>query len=93
MFRKVGNVARALRRSSDDNPAVINYIRFDKIAEIAIQTRKRQAAPNMPILKGIECTYEVPALSGSFNVVYKLEFSDGVTWMLKVPKAGYWKKW
>ncbi|KAI1167431.1 kinase-like domain-containing protein [Nemania serpens] len=35
----------------------------------------------------VECTAVRASLSGSYNTVFPLEFSDGVFWALKVPKA------
>ncbi|MCJ1456427.1 hypothetical protein MMC28_006788 [Mycoblastus sanguinarius] len=38
---------------------------------------------------GPNCKVHTPPLSGSFHLVFPLEFPDGVVWMLKVPANGY----
>ena len=38
---------------------------------------------------GVKCTLQPQPLYGSFNILFQLNFSDGVSWLLKVPARGH----
>lgn len=60
------------------------------LATLAIRVRQRhlkEAHPNESDAV-FECTVIQPANYGSFNMVYSLEFSDGVKWVIRIPAPG-----
>ncbi|KAI9059521.1 hypothetical protein FKP32DRAFT_1679786 [Trametes sanguinea] len=54
------------------------------IRDLAIAARR--ASPGVPEPPdGLSCHVVTPAKSGSYNVVFELDFSDGVSWVIRIP--------
>lgn len=75
---------------------VLANIDVDAISDFASTTRKSghpSAANNLPgvsaQLRFIPCTVNPVPFSGSYNIVFAIEFTDGVVWMLKIPSNGH----
>ena len=73
-------------------------IDMDAMSECASKTRKSghpSATNNFPgmnaALSFIPCTANPAPFSGSYNIVFAIEFTDGVVWMLKIPANGHWQ--
>ena len=43
--------------------------------------------------RGALCTVDLKGLEGSFNSAHKLNFGDGVTWVIKIPHTGNTHMW
>ena len=75
---------------------VLANIDMDAMSKFASTVRKSghpSAANNLPrvnaALNSIPCTVNPAPLSGSYNIVFAIEFADGVVWMLKIPSNGH----
>ena len=76
--------------------AVLASIDMDVMSNFASTIRKSghpSAARNLPgmnaALSFIPCTVNPTPFSGSYNIVFAIEFADGVVWMLKIPSNGH----
>ncbi|KAI9827423.1 MAG: hypothetical protein M1819_006964 [Sarea resinae] len=71
--------------------AVMASLRLDCLPTFALSIRARgpgsdfTSSDNQPM----QCTVLERPLFGSYHIVYPLEFSDGVRWILKVPATGH----
>lgn len=80
---------------------VLKRLRLDRIPKFASSLRKLDDEGKPFDTSGTitldnppyNCQILTPPLSGSFHIVYRLVFNDGVKWMLKIPAAGYGKFW
>ncbi|KAK7447786.1 hypothetical protein VKT23_014044 [Stygiomarasmius scandens] len=53
-----------------------------QLQEIALQTQKQLESA---LDSDITCAVDSPPLCGSFNLVYKVLFSDGIAWVIRIP--------
>ena len=78
---------------------VIEAIDFDALRRLAVQTRLRQllgrgslkhgwSKKSQKSKKKLTCTIDETAAFGSYNIVYKLTFSDGTKWVVRIPGHG-----
>lgn len=75
---------------------LLQSMKLDRLPAFAVSIRmqKMQSEMHQPSantdasLPPLTCTVLHP-LSGSFNILFQLEFSDGVRWLFKVPVTGY----
>ncbi|KAK5948355.1 hypothetical protein OHC33_010666 [Knufia fluminis] len=67
---------------------VIDTLDLDKLKEFALALRQQQLL-DCDCLIGCKCISKIPKY-GSYNLVYIIEFTDGVKWCARVP--GYGKK-
>lgn len=58
---------------------------------LALNLRRQwEGLPNRPYAKSkVDCQIKPESLTGSFHILYQIEFSDNVRWLLKVPANGY----
>jgi hypothetical protein len=62
-------------------------IALDRLPDFALTIRRSQQSP------ATSCTVQEGSLNGAFNIVYVLQFDDGVRWVLRVPGNGYQGRW
>ena len=75
---------------------VIDAIDFERLPELAVSVRRGNVHSDMMDMSlsthasnaPLTCKVVTPPLTGSYNILYRLEFSDGVRWMFKVPITG-----
>jgi len=75
---------------------LLKSMKLDRLPAFAVSVRMQkmqseihqQSANTDAQLPPLTCTILYP-LSGSFNILFQLEFSDGVRWLFKVPVTGY----
>ena len=81
---------------SEDTREKLELIRrIDDFGALRIATRTRRAlhqTPNPNDANDIECE-AVESFSGSYNIAYKLEFDDGLVWIIRVPFHGTAYDW
>ena len=71
---------------------VLAQLHKEKITNLASSARhhceRKSSFPDttVPI---VACEISEPPLGGSYNLVYKIVFEDGVCWMLKIPATGH----
>ena len=65
---------------------VLQNIQHDAIPTLAMAIRASLSDAPEP---GAKCTLQPEPLYGSFNILFRLDFSDGVSWLLKVPARGH----
>ena len=76
-------------------------LKIDDLPDIALELRQQLSissnslhSQNLPSpTEHLTCTVQQPPQTGAFNAVYRLEFSDGISWALKIPRAGHAEKW
>ncbi|KAJ7739875.1 kinase-like domain-containing protein [Mycena metata] len=61
--------------STSSIPSFVDHIDLDVLSSLATQTRSGE----------IKCTVDPAPKIGAFNVVYFLEFTDGVRWVARIP--------
>ncbi|KAJ7755883.1 kinase-like domain-containing protein [Mycena metata] len=61
--------------ASESVPSFVDYLDLDVLSSLATQTRSGE----------IKCTVDPTPKIGAFNVVYFLEFTDGVRWVARIP--------
>ncbi|GME53372.1 hypothetical protein M1819_006964 [Neofusicoccum parvum] len=71
---------------------VIAALCTDALPDLALDIRCK-AFPNSHVPPSLTCQPTDHPITGAYNIVYELRFSDGVQWMLKVPKAGHSGSW
>ncbi|KAB8356386.1 hypothetical protein FH972_023969 [Carpinus fangiana] len=75
--------------------SVLKTIRLDRLPAFATQVRRLLAehsqSTNSPSIE--TATVASPLLSGSYHVLFPIDFSDGARWILKVPGLGTIGKW
>ncbi|CDO74591.1 hypothetical protein BN946_scf184324.g3 [Trametes cinnabarina] len=73
--------------SEDPAEVFIRAIDLDAVRELALNVRlaKLLTAAGNPSLIDIACSVISPPKYGSYNVVYELQLSDGVSWVLRLP--------
>jgi hypothetical protein len=67
--------------ASSSTPSFIDQIDFGAIASLAIAARHRTTSLTIP------CSVDPVPKTGSFNVVWFVDFADGVRWVLRTPIA------
>ncbi|MCJ1357646.1 MAG: hypothetical protein MMC33_007642 [Icmadophila ericetorum] len=65
---------------------VLQNINLEAIPNLATSIRASKTPSPEP---GIVCTLDPEPLYGSFNIHFRLDFSDGISWLLKVPARGH----
>ena len=76
---------------------VLKAIDFERLPEFAVSVRMGDVHSNMLDMSLstyapnalLTCKVITPPHTGSYNILYQLEFNDGVRWMFKVPITGY----
>lgn len=76
---------------------VLDAIDFEQLPHFAVSVRVQNAHCDTPgkstgtdgKAPPMTCKVLYPPLTGSYHILYRLEFSDGVSWMFKVPITGY----
>ena len=68
---------------------------FDRLCAVALETRRALCNPSRSYCSGkdhiprdLSCCISPKALMGSYNIVYVINFSDGVTWVARIPGKG-----
>lgn len=76
--------------------SILEIINLDDISKFASTVRHsgHQSTENKPTGtmasdNFISCKVDPAPFSGSYNIVFAIEFSDGISWMLKVPANGH----
>lgn len=67
---------------------VITAIDFAQLKNHAVDVRLQQDLSTKLTRSNLTCEVVEPPLSGSFNLVYVLEFNDGVKWVARFPIQG-----
>jgi aminoglycoside phosphotransferase (APT) family kinase protein len=70
---------------SEEFASIIASINPLHLQELALTTR-RNLFPNLA--PDLSCIASTPPGVGSFNIVYKLTFSDGIKWVIRIPAEG-----
>ena len=65
---------------------LIELLRPQVISQWALGVRRSLAAVE-PGLDDLSCQVALPPMSGSFNLLYRLDFSDHVSWVLRIPRS------
>ena len=88
-------LSRTTSHSSEESEtanfhAVINAINFDALARVALQARWACGTQCSQSKSQQELSIEIqqPPWTGSNNLVYVLEFSDGIRWVARIPGNG-----
>lgn len=70
---------------------VLASINLDSLPGYASRVRRRYQYRNRQECSAATIVCEVlsPPLCGSFNILFPLEFTDGVRWIVKIPATGY----
>ena len=71
---------------------VLAQLREEKITHLASSARRRHEEKSSPLdttVPTVHCRISGPPLWGSYNLVYKIVFDDGVRWMVKIPATGH----
>jgi len=74
---KGSSSSSASSAGSDDPPSLVEHINLEHLALVATKTHP----------EGLTCTVNPHFETGSFNVVWFLEFSNGDQWVARVPRA------
>jgi hypothetical protein len=83
--------------SEDDDPllrfqSVIKVANFAALAQLAFDIRKSQHGASCyndnQTTPELSCTLDPEPLYGSYNILYVLEWSDGVKWVVRIPGHG-----
>ncbi|KAA8913791.1 kinase-like domain-containing protein [Sphaerosporella brunnea] len=61
---------------------LLSSINFQLLGPLAVGVRRKRSPG---IARDCQCTVIQPPKPGSFNLVYILEFSDGVKWVIRIP--------
>ncbi len=67
---------------------VLDAIDLEGLPQLAVSVRVGKVHSDT-MDASITCKVVTPPITGSYNLLYRLEFSDGVCWMLKVPATGH----
>ncbi|KAH7930416.1 hypothetical protein BV22DRAFT_1191246 [Leucogyrophana mollusca] len=65
--------------SSDSAPSFVNHLDFTALASLATKARGQS----------ISCTVDQAYKIGAFNIVWFIDFADGVQWVARVPIASW----
>lgn len=76
---------------------VLDAIDFEQLPHFAVSIRMQnthletqdKSAGTDGTASPMTCKVLYPPLTGSYHILYRLEFDDGVTWMFKVPSTGH----
>lgn len=77
---------------------VLASIHLERLPDFATSIRRRQQnikigeAPDAED-RSIRCSILSPPLSGSFNILFPIQFEDGLRWLLKVPAIAHPGRW
>lgn len=82
--------------------AVIAAVNFEAIPNLASSIRQERdgeseivprVGEEQSTTRNIHCTVSSKPLFGSYNILYPIEFADGVRWLIKIPAKGYSGRW
>jgi len=79
--------------------AVIAAVNFEAIPNLASSIRQERDGESeilgeeQSTTRNIHCTVSSKPLFGSYNILYPIEFADGVRWLIKIPAKGYSGRW
>lgn len=73
---------------------VIDALDLEQLPHFAVSIRTRNVHADTPTGTNtpdstMTCEVLYPPLTGSYHILYRLEFNDGVRWIFKVPITGY----
>jgi len=70
---------------------LLSHLRLEKLPQLAIslKTALLEADASNPLT----CTVSPQPLTGAYNILYRVGFSDGAVWVFKVPCNGYLPEW
>ena len=98
-FSKRGRHSDGIMISGEERTTfapVLANIDMDAISKFASTTRKSGHPSTASMLPEVNaarrfkpCTVNPVPFSGSYNIVFAIEFTDGVVWMLKIPSMGH----
>ncbi|KAI0359540.1 hypothetical protein OH77DRAFT_1035233 [Trametes cingulata] len=77
--------------SSSSNPtrnaAFINAINLDVLRSLALEVHaKTRSTSSEPLTASVvSCTVVTPPRQGGHNIAFDLEFSDGLSWLIRIP--------
>ena len=70
---------------------LLSHLRLEKLPELAISLKT--ALLRADISSPLTCTVSPQPLTGAYNILYRVSFSDGTAWVFKVPCIGYLPEW
>ncbi|KAI0359536.1 hypothetical protein OH77DRAFT_1517948 [Trametes cingulata] len=67
--------------------AFIDAIDLDALRSLALEVHANERAnsPERPTVSPVSCTVVTPPLHGGYNIAFDLEFSDGLSWIIRIP--------
>ena len=71
-------------------PDLASSIRLERDRKTKVLAILDKAPPGAEYTK---CTVSPKPLFGSYNILYAIEFADGLRWLLKIPAVGYHGRW
>ena len=84
--------------ASDDHLAqfspVVAGMNLERLPQFALSIRKRYGQSDKRVASNrkdppLTCTVISPPFAGSYNILFPIQFSDGVRWLFKIPATGY----
>ena len=75
--------------------AILEVIQFKEVSAFALQLRKRIADSEGDATRNNfqSAAVSVPPLTGSYHILFPIDFDDGIRWLLKVPGIGLKELW
>ncbi|KAI0629456.1 hypothetical protein C8Q77DRAFT_1075974 [Trametes polyzona] len=83
------NLSSSSTRSHSTGYAFMKRVDLTAIRDLALQTRYAQL-PQPPSTE-LSCAVVTPPMTGTYNAVFELRFSDGVSWAIRMPTAETWR--
>jgi len=65
---------------------LLSYLRLEKLPQLAISLKS--ALLGADASSPLTCTVSLQPLTGAYNILYRVSFSDGVAWVFKVHALG-----
>lgn len=83
MTHSAGRSSSSSSDSHDGASAIINNLDRDLLLSLVLATRRQ----TMNVPADVACTITDPPKRGSYNVVYKIDFSDNTSWAVRIPST------
>ncbi|KAF8418673.1 kinase-like domain-containing protein [Tirmania nivea] len=71
---------------------VLSHLRLERLSELAISL-KTALVGDVESGNLMTCTINPQPLAGSYNILYRVTFSDSSAWVFKIPGTGYSPEW
>jgi len=72
---------------------LLSHLRIENLAELAISLKTALLGADACTDNPLICTVSPLPLTGSYNILYRVTFSDGSAWIFKIPCIGYLLEW